>query len=362
MQEQLSQIDLSISDALKEIKDEQVVLDGRVKAMDDMKGNVAEQVYLRVRSDYMARRDTLEAKARPLREQAREHYARLGQILATLEADHEAIRLDREEINLRHQLGEFDSTEHGKRLVENESRSREKGEWLAKAQEYKARFIDSVHSEDDLKSAAKPAPRPAPAPAPAPAPVAAAPAPAPVAEPTIPDNASYRTDEFARPAELDQIPQAAPPAPAPPQRATPAPPPAFAESGTLVMPALKMPPAPAPSPPPTTSPPPPADNGSTVVFRPGRLVPQNPEAGKTTYAIALKPMNIGSDTVNDIRIGGPGVEPRHAQIAATVQGYVIVDFDTKHGTRVNAERVREKLLVNEDVIQIGPARYIFRTG
>jgi pSer/pThr/pTyr-binding forkhead associated (FHA) protein len=106
--------------------------------------------------------------------------------------------------------------------------------------------------------------------------------------------------------------------------------------------------------------PPPIVSESTVMFRPARLVPQNPEAGKATHALGLKPMLVGSDSGNDIRVGGPGIEPRHAQIAPTAGGYVLTDFETKHGTRVNAEKVKERVLANEDVIQIGAARFVFR--
>ena len=101
---------------------------------------------------------------------------------------------------------------------------------------------------------------------------------------------------------------------------------------------------------------------ATQMFRPSRLVPQNPEAGKTTYNLAIKTIVVGSDQASDIRVGGPGVEAKHAQIAPTPQGYVIVDFDTKHGTRVNAEKIKERLLANEDVVQVGAARFVFRTG
>ncbi len=59
MNEQLSAIDTSCTEALKTLKDEQDVLDGRVKAMDEKKGSVAESVYKRVRGDYIARREEL---------------------------------------------------------------------------------------------------------------------------------------------------------------------------------------------------------------------------------------------------------------------------------------------------------------
>ena len=49
-------------------------------------------------------------------------------------------------------------------------------------------------------------------------------------------------------------------------------------------------------------------------------------------------------------------------ISATMSGFSIVDMNTKHGTRVNAEKIRERVLHNADVIQIGAARFVFREG
>jgi hypothetical protein len=323
MHEDLAKIDVTPADALKTLKDEQDVLDGRIKAMDEMKASVAETVYLRVRADYMAKRDALETQARPLREQAREQFAKLLAILATVEAEQETIKLDRQETELRHQLGEYDKKEFDKRIKAIDAAATEKDEWQKRAHELRDRFLKGVRSEDELRPAsayvtgevAKPAPPPAAVPPPA-------------------------------VAVSSTMVMAAPPPVAPPPAAPPPP-----VEGTMVMPAIK---------PAAAAPPPVSD--ATVMFRPARFVPQNPEAGKTTYALALKPLSIGSDAANDIRIGGPGVEPKHAQIAPTPKGYAIVDFDTKHGTRVNAERIKERLLVNEDVVQVGAARFVFRVS
>jgi len=92
------------------------------------------------------------------------------------------------------------------------------------------------------------------------------------------------------------------------------------------------------------------------------LIPQNPEAGKQTYPLTLKPITLGAAAGCDVRIGGPGVDAKHAQISATMSGFTIVDINTKHGTRVNAEKVRERTLRHDDVIQVGAARYVFREG
>lgn len=342
MHDQLSAIDATCIEALTRLRQEQDVLDQRVKAMDEMKASVAEAVYLRVRADYVAKRNALEEQARPLRETARAEYAKLAAVLAELESAHESIQLDRQEIELRHRLGEFDDAAYGERLAAVEERAGAKAQLLDAARALRERFLGAVRSEAELIAAVPAAKAPA---APAPGPVTPAPA------------AVYTTSEIEVPAlsvptidvtaKLPKVPAGA---------AAPA-------EGTVVMPA--MPPAP---PPPAASAAPaaaPAKAGSieaTVVFRPARLVPQNPEAGKTTHALALKTLAIGADPAADIRLTGPGIEPRHAKLEPTPKGYVLTDFDTKHGTRVNAEKIKERVLVNEDVIQIGAARFVFRTS
>jgi hypothetical protein len=330
VQEQLAKIETVCADALKALKDEQDVLEGRIKAMDDMKGNVAEAVYLRVRSDYVAKRDALEADARPQRDKARAEYAKLQAVLSELEAANEAITLDRQELELRHQLGEFDKKEFEKRLKAIDASAAEKTELYNQAKTLRERFLAAVRAESELVSAVAAAPKAAPKPAPVSnvtAEMPAPPAPAP----------SHITAEIE-----------APKAPAAPPQV----------EGTMVMPAIpKAAPAPAPKPASAA-----IVSEATVMFRPARLVPQNPEAGKSTHALSLKPLSIGSDQANDVRLGGPGVEPRHAQIVPTPQGYVLTDLDTKHGTRVNSEKIKEKVLGNEDIVQVGAARFVFRAS
>lgn len=359
MLEQLNKIDTGPADALKALREEREVLEGRVKAMDDMKSDVAEAVYLRVRADYVSKINQLNEQSRPLLDDARKQYAELKAIMSKLEAEAEAINLDRQEIELRHKLGEFDAKEYGKRVKAIEEALGEKGQWVARGTELKERFLLAVTAEAELEAAApKPKPQP-PAPAPAPKPAPAAPTPAPTAPHitnpqleavTLPPSQTLEISQSALPnfkaQHLGEITnEISPPPP----------------NATMMMPAVKAPAA-APPPPAAAQPmaPQPIVSESTVMFRPARLVPQNPEAGKATHALGLKPMLVGSDSANDIRVGGPGIEPRHAQIAPTAGGYVLTDFETKHGTRVNAEKVKERVLANEDVIQIGAARFVFR--
>jgi pSer/pThr/pTyr-binding forkhead associated (FHA) protein len=125
-------------------------------------------------------------------------------------------------------------------------------------------------------------------------------------------------------------------------------------------------PEPKPEPPPVAKAPPLAAatvaSAATMFLRTARLVPQSPEAGRAAIPLPPRPVTLGNDGNAEIQVGGPGVEPRHAEININAKGYTLVDLGSKLGTLVNAEPVQERLLRHEDVIQIGAARYVFREG
>ncbi|MGE5167117.1 MAG: FHA domain-containing protein [Deltaproteobacteria bacterium] len=310
----LSAIDLSAIEALKKLKQEHDQLSERLKSMEAMKSNFADAVYVRVRADYEKRIAALDAEAAPLKQAAREQYKNLRDLLARFEADHEAVKLDQQELELRHQLGEFDDKEFAKRIKAIENTVAERGQARARGLELKARFLEAFHSESELEQADAGG-----------------------------TNRFSMADLAAAQASTREVAAIAG-GDAPPNR-------------TQTMPALDI-----PEPPRAPAPPPAAAGGATQIFRAARLVPQNPEAGKQTYTLTLKPVDIGADAGNDVRIGGPGVDPKHAKIVVSMGGFTVVDLGSKHGTRVNAEKVRERPLANEDVIQIGAARFVFREG
>ena len=328
-QEELGVIDLSAIDALKSVKQKQDQLDERLQTMDGLKANFPTAVYLRVRDDYQQQQRALEDQAAPLKQAAREQYARLRGLLDRFEADHEAVKLDQQELELRNKLGEFDDKEFQRRIKTIETAVKEKAEARARGLDLKAKFLEAFHAESELETALPP--RAAP----------------PLDSASTNRYATVSKADLAateaRTHEVQTIVGDAPP------------------NRTQVMSAINIPePIGAPTPP---SPrPPPVADGATQIFRAARLVPQNPEAGKQAYTLTLKPMNIGADASSDVRIGGPGVDPKHAQITVSMAGFTLVDLGSKHGTRVNAEKVRERPLSNEDVIQIGAARFVFREG
>ncbi len=146
----LSAIDLSAIESLKTLKLEQDVLDERLKTMEKLKTDVASAVYVRVRSDYEKRQQALEEQSRPLKQAAREQYARLRALLERFEADHEAVKLDQQELELRHKLGEYDEKEFQRRGKAIESAVKDKAEARARALELKARFLEAFHAESEL--------------------------------------------------------------------------------------------------------------------------------------------------------------------------------------------------------------------
>jgi len=317
-QSALGAIDLSAIESLKTIKSEQDVLDERLKAMEGLKTDVASAVYVRVRDDYRKRQQGLDEQSRPLKQAARDQYARLRTLLDKFEADHEAVLLDHQEVELRHKLGEFDDKEYARRDKAIEATVKEKAEARARALELKARFLEAFHAESELEGPA---------------------AAAPLRDAGSTQQFSVLTGNDAAIAEArtHEVPVVG--GGGPPGK-------------TQIMPVIDIPdPVPAP-----------AVGGATQIFRAARLIPQNPEAGKQNCALTLKPLSIGAASGNDLRIGGPGVDPKHAQITATMAGFTIADLNTKHGTRVNAERIRERTLQHDDVIQIGAARFVFREG
>jgi len=330
----LAAIDQSSIDKLKALKSEHDKLTERLQAMDDLKASVPTPVYLRVREDYSQQLRKLEEEASPLKQAARDQYALLRSLIDRFEASHEVVKLDQQELELRHKLGEFDDKEFQARGKKIEGGLKDAAEARARALEVKTRFLEAFHSETELETTEPPAPPP-----PAPVPAATPARPMPVLGAAELAQAQARTHEVPAVQSGDS-----------PAR-------------TQVMSAISIPePVAAPPPAAPRPAPPPAAEGATQIFRAARLVPQNPEAGKQTYTLNLKPLNIGADTANDIRIGGPGVDPKHAKITVSMAGFTLVDLGSKHGTRVNAEKVRERALVNEDVIQIGAARFVFREG
>lgn len=315
--ESLSGVDLGVIDALKALKEEADILRKRLSGLEDVKADFDPAVFSRVHADYIRQVADIEAKAEPLRQQARDSYARLRGALTEISNAHEAVKLDRQEIELRRKLGEFNEDDYSKRLKAIETSLSDRAAAHKQGEALRARFLEVFSSEEELVQATDPGPTSTQE--------------MPVAEDVdIPMDA----DALDIPAAQTQILQV-----------------------------LKLPEPPkVPLPPTAPGAKPAFGANATMSLRTARLVPQNPEAGRTAIPLPPKPVSLGSDGANEIRIGGPGVEAKHARITVDSQGYTLADLDSKSGTRVNAEAIKQRVLRHEDVIQIGMARFVFREG
>ena len=319
--ESLSDVDLGVIDALKTLKEEADILRERLLGLEAVKADFDPAVFSRVSADYAKQLAAIESKAEPMRQQARESYARLRGALSDISNAHEAVKLDRQEIELRRKLGEFNDDEYKARLKAIETALAERAVAHKQGEALRARFLEVFASEDELLQIVLPAVLPGPS----------------------------TTQEL--PAALET--------PVPVTREPTA-------AQTQILQVLKLPEPPKLPPPPAAS----ATEGSvpsfgpnaTMLLRTARLVPQNPEAGRSAIPLPPKPISLGADATNEIRIGGPGVESRHAQITVDSKGYTLSDLASKSGTRVNAEAIQQRLLRHEDVVQIGMARFVFREG
>jgi hypothetical protein len=321
MHDALAQIDVAPLDALARLRGDIDVLDQRLQQMEARREDVATAVYTRVRADYEQRRAALEAEARPLREAARAQYAKLHALLSKSESEHESARLDREEIEFRHSLGEFDEAEYRQRIADVDARLGARTEALEQAAQLRARFVAAFGGQDAL---------------------AADPTAAPATEATQPKDALPVGASTQPLPVLDPDPAAtvAMPLPQPPAESR-----RMDIGATQPMKVLQGDAA-------TARP------DRTMIIRSARLVPQNAEAGKITHTVGLKPVVIGSDEQADVRV--PGAAGKHAQIRAGMAGYGLSDLGG--GVRVNGIKVDQHLLRHDDVIEVAAARFAFREG
>jgi pSer/pThr/pTyr-binding forkhead associated (FHA) protein len=70
-------------------------------------------------------------------------------------------------------------------------------------------------------------------------------------------------------------------------------------------------------------------------------------------------VSIGRDPSNDVVLEDPFVSRRHCLIKSLGGRYVIEDLNSSNGTYVNTERVRERVLRDAALIQLGFSRFLF---
>lgn len=369
MREDLLQIDTSAIEQLVRIKEEQGVLKDRLQKMDANRDAVSEVVYHRVRKDYEQRLSAVEAEALPLKNHARREYSKLRTLQLGMERALQDARLEKEELEFRNSLGEFEKGEFTARVSESEAKLAERQGDLDEAIQLKARFLTAFNSEEELNADAPPAME-----VPAPARTTAPATPPPFSEPTPYDATAIAGAEhspFGHSLE-HHGPESHPPPPAdatavawfaespsfsPPFHADASPSPVTYQGSRTTEPGM---------PPPAMDPPyadatqvAPISAWSTGLAS-ARIVALVADGEGQEWVLPPGMTSIGRSPKAQIRVIEESVSRQHAQLIVGPDGCKIVDMGSENGTNVNGMRVTEQFLSDGDLIQIGSQRFVFR--
>jgi hypothetical protein len=326
MLEEMQKIDTSVIDELMEVKRERETVSARLAKMTAEQAQVSDVVFRRVKRDYETRLTALERKASPLKDRGRLEFAKLKSLLDRLDSQNQATKFDKEELEFRHRLGEFEDKEFEKKVGELEAKLDEQKGQLAESGDLRTRFVESFDSEAELM--APPAVPPAPS-APPPGPPAGTPA---AAEEGSNLTAPQPVPPPARPGATNPG-MAAPPAEADP-----------GVDGTVIL-AAQAPPAPAQA----------ASAGSA------KLVAIDDDLGAREFALQAQTF-VGRTPDNHVRINKPTVSRRHAQLSQADKVWTVKDLRSENGTYVNGEKISERALADGDRVHFGTVRLIFRVG
>lgn len=104
-------------------------------------------------------------------------------------------------------------------------------------------------------------------------------------------------------------------------------------------------------------------SGSITMFylsRPPKLVVRLKNRPLKNYTMTSAELSIGRLPQNDIVIDNLSVSRRHLVIAKTTDGYRLRDCDSKNGTFLNGQPVKEAALADGDIITIGKYQIVFQ--
>lgn len=405
MQEQMPDIDTSGIEALQKIKQDLDVIAERLEKMETMKEKVSQQVYEKVFSDYNTKRTELQEEAQPLKVEVRAQYRILRDAMEELESELQDLKLKREELDFRKELGEFEDGFYDEEVKKLDLDATGKQADMDEALEMKTLFVSVFDSEEDLEAG-----EPEPDPEPEPEPIAdieeplepdaelgeaetelADPLDEPLAdveesnefldEPldTSLDEAEEATEaDFADDIELagddheDGLEDSLGPLPEVEDHEE--------ELEDLDMDETEddfgagdpgetasMPMEPGgPSDPGPMIPPPPMpsargdDPDGTMIISNPKIIARNNDVEGQVFVLGMSTTSIGRSPENDVHLTEDRISRKHAQIAFGPGGYAIYDLNSENGTFVNGTRIREHFLSDGDIVMIGSYKFLYR--
>jgi hypothetical protein len=332
--DELRAIDTSVLDQLLEMRQEEVRIEEYRQRADKMKEAVDPLVWQRVVTDYKARLAALEARAKPLKAQARKEYAKLRVLLDRITAEQKAAQVSKAELDFRHAVGELDDAELAERLQGPVGIIARCDDELTSVGALKTRFVEAFGAEIELE-----APEPAPPATPAP-PVSPDVTPAPMEASDA--TAFVMVEELHAEATIVgvgvNVTQ-----PLPSSAGTTAPDPAATVLHTPAAAATAD-----------------AADEHTFLLAPAALIIGPDEPSPQEYRLAAVNY-LGRSDDSHLQIARPGVSRRHAVIMAAGGAFVIQDLGSQNGVFVDGERISEHTLKDGEQIVIGDRTMLYRT-
>jgi len=338
--DQLRAVDTSVLDRLVAIRQEETRLDAFRTRANDMKGHVSEHVFRRVLDDYSTRGAALDQQAMPLKSKARSEYRKLHQLVDDVSRIHDQAKLEKEELEFRHAVGELDDNQLAQGLAAPQSRLDQCEADLARIEECTARFVEAFGSKAALEApdpvpaagGVRPTPMQMAEPAPLPPPLALPP---PIIGPVSPPRIDLEATGY--------IP--------PPSDALDLTPTYFDGAGLLIDDPSKTAPLPAPID---------DDDGATILVPLGALIAEPGAMPQTEYRLgAINYLGRAED--NQVQIMSPEVSRKHAVITAVGSGFELKDLGSQNGVNVNGVRTNTRRLVDGDRVEIAGISLVFRS-
>jgi hypothetical protein len=237
-------------------------------------------------------------------------------LLNKLEDAVETARLAREEVEFRHELGEFEDGDFEARKKECDQQVAQCEGDLTDGQQLKERFVEAFHSEEELLEDAETLP------------------PVPPPEPESEESGAVEeaTSETTVPDELRSEPEQV-------------------DGGEGAEPAGEEAEQPV-------------EPEATVMQGLPRLVATKEDGTEEVYNLSPTGTSIGRLDSNDVCVPDLAVSRQHAKIDLTTAGFTVFDLDSENGVFVNGERKKEHLLKDGDrlVIGGGTQEFVFHDG
>jgi len=303
-------------------KEQGVFLD-RMEKLKEKAGVISDTVYQNIQGDYRKQLDKLNTELYPLYDQLKIRKSELLKDIGEIEEALKEFMVEKEEISVRCELGEFTGKKAEKMIEELETANEDKFESLNKLKEVLGNVDEALSAEFTDDAVPEMGSNPSKL--------------TDIPDlPDIPDvtNIDPTDDETPDPVELeddheDTVSDM--------EAATG---PAEVDKTVLDMEAVE-------------------EGGSTVLFKHPTIHILSGDLKGTEFRLKMGVTNIGSDPGSDVVIEHVSISPQHAQVTFGPDGFTIFDYNTPTGIHVNGRKVIEHLLQNGDELVIGEIQVRF---